>query len=235
MRNLACVADIEEETVDMRIQFFRVGTRLASALLFIAVASFAEVASAAQSVDAQAWAKQAEEAFRQGDFSKAAKGYEKAVKNDVENPVYLEGLGRAYEREAEQSAFPIFLTRKARVNLQRALRIDPNNVAALQDLADLEQQPIGLCEGNLSQASMLIEHLETIDPEAAAREQWLLADAVKQEKRPGQLVLCGPVRLTRVITDPILNPRRSLLTTIPSAPDSIVSQNSQANSLTQGQ
>ena len=217
----------------MTITSPRVGILSAFALVCAAAAP------AAQSTDAVAWAKRAEQAFTAGDFKQAAKSFERAVKVDAENPVYLEGLGRSYEREAEQSAAPMFLTRKARVNFQRALRIDPNNAAALQDLADLEQQPIGLCEGNLNEASLLIDHLQTIDPDAAAREQWMHADSLKQEQRPGQRVLCGPVKAARLLTDPIMNPRRRLLLAkdfaASPAPDALVSQNGTAEIFEQGQ
>ena len=214
-------------------QFPRVGKLAVSAMIL------AGSAAAAQNIDAAAWAGKAQQAFSQGDFSGAAKSYEHAVKIDPENTVYLEGLGRTYEREAEQSAFPILLSSKARRSLQRALRMDPNNAAALQDLVELEQQPIGLCEGNLSQASLLIDHLATIDPDAATREQVLHADAVVQEQRAGQKILCGPVKATRLLTDPILNPRRRLL--VPSdlsrvaAPDAVVSRTSELQTVAQGQ
>jgi tetratricopeptide (TPR) repeat protein len=205
--------------------------------LLVALLVSACEASAAQSTDAASWAKRGEQAFTEGDFKQAANSYEHAVKMEAENPEYLEGLGRSYEREAEQSALPIFLTRKARISFQRALRIDPNNVAALQDLADLEQQPIGLCGGNLSEAELLNDHLATIDPDAAAREQWLHADAFREDHRPGQRVLCAPVKAVRLLVDPIMNPRRSVLAAkdLSPAPDAVVSQNTNADTLAQGQ
>jgi tetratricopeptide (TPR) repeat protein len=216
------------------MKFPRVG---AFAILVLVV--LAGAASAAQSMDAASWAKRGEQAFTQGDFKQAANSYEHAVKMEVENPEYLEALGRSYEREAEQSALPMFLTRKARISFQRALRIDPNNVAALQDLSDLEQQPIGLCGGNLSEAALLNDHLATIDPDAAAREQWLHADAVHEDHRPGQRVLCAPVKVVRLVVDPIMNPRRSVLAakdlSSSPAPDAVVSQNANADTLAQGQ
>ncbi len=215
------------------MRFPRVGVILVASLISVGAAS------AAQSTDASSWAQRGEQAFTQGDFKQAAHSYEHAVKIEAENPVYLEGLGRSYEREAEQSALPIFLTRKARISLQRALRIDPNNVAALQDLADLEQQPIGLCGGNLTEAALLNDHLATIDPDAAAREQWLHADAVNEDHRPGQRVLCAPVKAVRLVVDPIMNPHRSLLAakdlSSSPAPDAVVSENVNADTLAQGQ
>jgi len=161
---------------------------------------------AAENGSATVYAQQGDALFHQGEYKKSAQMWEKAVKLDSTNADYRDGLGRAYERQSESSSFSIFLTTKARNSFIRALQLQPHHAAAMADLIELEQQPVGLCQGDLREASTAIERLAKVDPDAAerAREYW--DDAKKDAQRPGEKALCGPVKLTRMFTRPFSAP-----------------------------
>jgi tetratricopeptide (TPR) repeat protein len=148
-------------------------------------------------------ARLANDRFHQGDYKKARKLLEKAVQLDSTNADYREALGRTYEREAEQSSAPFFLNNKARLSFIRALELQPSNSAALTDLIELATQPIGLCEGNLDEAAALVDRLAQVDPQAARRQKEYLDDAKREAAKPGQRALCGPVKVSRVVTNRI--------------------------------
>jgi tetratricopeptide (TPR) repeat protein len=160
--------------------------------------------AAEENASAEVFAKQGEEALRQGDYKKAAKSWEKAVNLDSTNADYRASLGRAYEREAEVSSFPLVLTGKARQQFVRAIELQPDHARAIQDLIELAQQPVGLCEGDLKEASLLIDRLAQVDPDAAKRQREYWEDAKRESQRPGQRALCGPVKLSRLVTDHVL-------------------------------
>ncbi len=177
--------------------------------------------SAAESMSADVLAKQAQSAFQSGEFKKSAKFLEKAVQLDSTNADYRDALGKAYEREAESASFPLVLSRKARNSFVRALELQPNHAGAMEGLIELAQQPIGLCEGDLAEASALIDRLEQVDPVSAMREREYFADAKHESSRPGQRVLCGPVKVSRAITDHIL-PNTKLQTPAPKPADAAI-------------
>ena len=196
------------------------------ALLF-AVASVAlptGVLVAAQNISVTEYSDSAQTAFREGDYKRAAKLWEKAVKLDSVNPDLREGLGRAYERQAEASSFPLLLTTRARQNFVRALKLQPDHAAAMADLIELNQQPIGLCEGNLADASQLIDRLNSVDPDAAKRERDYWTDAKRDAARPGQMALCAPVKLSRAVTDHLVPSSKIPAAQLPKA-DSVVADN----------
>jgi tetratricopeptide (TPR) repeat protein len=141
----------------------------------------------------------ADAAFHQGDYKNAIKLYRKAVKLDTTNPDYRDMLGRSYERQAEQSAFPLALTYKARESFIRAIQLQPSHKGAIEDLIELAQQPVGLCSGNLDEASALIDRLAQVDPASAARQREYWKDARGEEQRLGQKTLCGPVKISRAV------------------------------------
>ncbi len=183
--------------------------RLNRWLLTVAcVTGLAAGANAAESQSAAQYAKQAQSAFRSGDYKAAAKLFEKAVKLEPANPDLRDGLGRAYERQAEAASFPFVLTAKARQNFVEALELRPNHAGAIEDLVALNQQPIGLCQGDLKVASQLIDRLGALDPEAAKREREIWKDAKQDASRTGQMALCAPVKVSRVLTEHLVPGKR---------------------------
>lgn len=167
-------------------------------------------------------AAQGSAAFQQGDYKTAIKLLQKAVKIDTVNPDFRDMLGRSYERQAEQSAFPLGLTYKARENFIRAIQLQSDNKGAIEDLIELVQQPVGLCSGNLNESSALIDRLAVVDAAAAARQREYWKDARNEEKRPGQRTLCAPVKVARAVTSHVLPHAR--LDTATSVPTTVAQQ-----------
>jgi len=180
----------------------------ASVFLFAGFAAAEEYQSATQ------YAVHASAAFHQGDYKDAIKLYRKAVNLETTNPDYRDMLGRSYERQAEQSAFPLALTYKARESFIRAVQLQPDNKGAIEDLIELAQQPVGLCSGNLNESSALIDRLAQLDPASAARQREYWKDARSEEQRLGQKTLCAPVKVSRMITNHVL-PQAKLDTSAP--------------------
>jgi tetratricopeptide (TPR) repeat protein len=176
------------------------GTARAAAAILLSLGAL----SAAENSSPAAYARQADAFFRNGAYKEAAKFWEKAVRLDSTNPDYRDNLGKAYERLAEQSSFPLIYTSKARHSFARALALQPDHAGAMEDLIDLAQQPVGLCQGDLTEASNLIDRLEPVDPHAAqhAREYW--NDARDDARRPAQRVLCAPEKIASAVTRKIL-------------------------------
>jgi tetratricopeptide (TPR) repeat protein len=170
----------------------------ASVFLIAGFAAGEEYQSATQ------YAAHANVAFHAGDYKNAIKLYQKAVKLETTNPDYRDMLGRSYERQAEQSAFPMVLTYKARESFIRAIQLQPDNKGALEDLIELTQQPVGLCSGNLDESSALIDRLAQLDPAAAARQREYWKDAASEEQRLGQKTLCAPIKVSRAITNHVV-------------------------------
>jgi len=195
--------------------------RLAASLLLVTGSLAAE-----EYQSATQYAAHANAAFGEGDYKRAINLYQKAVKLETTDPDYRDMLGRSYERQAEQSAFPLRLTYKARESFIRAIQLQPDNKGAIEDLIELTQQPVGLCGGNLNEASALIDRLAQMDPAAAARQRVYWKDARSEEQRPGQKALCAPVKVSRIVTDHLLpHPRLD----VSAAPAVVAAKESAAN------
>jgi tetratricopeptide (TPR) repeat protein len=193
----------------------------AGALIVFSLGSiFAGVAAAAENNSAEGYAKLGGDYFKNGEYKLAAKAWERATRLDSTNPDYRDHLGKAYERMAEQSSFPLFLNAKARRSFARALELQPDHAGAMEDLIELSQQPVGLCEGNLGEASALIDRLQQVDQQAARRERDYWKDARHEEQRPGQRLLCGPEKVARALGDKLL-PHPVLKAETPTAPADI--------------
>ena len=199
--------------------------RLAASLILVTGSLAAE-----EYQSAEQYALHADAAFHEGDYKNAIKLYQKAVKLKTADPDYRDMLGRSYERQAEQSAFPFGLTYKARENFIRAIQLQPDNKGAIEDLIELVQQPVGLCSGNLNEASALIDRLRQVDPAAAARQRDYWRDARDEEKRPGQKALCTPVKVSRAVTDHVLpHARLDMSAKVLASPGVILAKDSAAN------
>lgn len=168
-----------------------------AASLFLITGSLA----AEEFQSAEQYASHGKAAFHQGEYKQAIKFYQKAVKLNTVDPDYRDMLGRSYERQAEQSSFPLTLTYKARESFIRAVQLQPDHQGAIEDLIELAQVPVGLCGGNLNESSALIDRLAQMDPAAAARQREYWRDAKIEEQRPGQKALCAPVKVARAVTN----------------------------------
>lgn len=209
--------------MEMTVRGRRVtGNKKLSALIVLSAGLLpAGMLNAAENTSPEAYAKQGAAYFRDGAYNQSARAWEKAVRLDSTNPDYRDNLGKAYERLAEQSSFPLFLTGKARRSFIRALELQPGHVGAMEDLIELSQQPVGLCEGDLAEASALIDRLDQMDPQAARHERDYWNDARHESRRPGQRVLCGPEKIARAVTGKVF-PHATLKAEAPTAPPDVV-------------
>jgi Tfp pilus assembly protein PilF len=104
--------------------------------------------------------------FRIGDAKTASSLFEKAVAAHPANSRYLHWLGRAYGRRAEMAN--IFLAPRfaiqARQNFEEAIRVDPHNTEAMNDLFEYYLDAPAILGGGLEKAAALAKRVLALDP-----------------------------------------------------------------------
>ena len=155
-----------------------------------AIHRFADEAELQPSTAAE-FAARGDAAFGEVDYKRAAGFYSQAARLAPGVSAYRMKLGEAYERQAESSAFPPPLVRRARNNFEEALRIDPKNAEALAGLTALSLQPVGACYGDLEESRRMVERLKRLDAQLGARAALQLENARKDRQTPEQRVVCG--------------------------------------------
>jgi len=92
-------------------------------------------------------------------------------------------LGRAYGEKADDSSFitAAGLTKKIRVNFERAVELDANNVAARTDLAEFYIEAPGFMGGGLDKAATQAQQISPLDP---AKAHWVNARIAEKKKDP---------------------------------------------------
>jgi len=160
------------------------------------------------------------EAFRDGIFPEAIKGYEEAIKRDPKNPAYLNNLAAALSKVGDFQG--------AKGALEKALDLDPKYVKALAKKGDIEflqkeyhkalesykqglaiEPDNGLCKQGLQKTMAAVNSSGTPDKERAAHA---MADpeiqAILQDPMVRQAIndLSGadPMAGQKVMSDPIM-------------------------------
>jgi tetratricopeptide (TPR) repeat protein len=141
--------------------------------------------------DASRLAKQAKYEFDQGNYKKAAKLYKEAVTLRPGDSNLYDHLGRAYERMAETSVLPVFLTSRARASFHRSIELDPGNQQAIRDMLDLTLKPTGACYGDLGEAAFLTERLSHLNPQDGFYARAELEEAIRDQRSPEMTVRCA--------------------------------------------
>jgi tetratricopeptide (TPR) repeat protein len=120
--------------------------------------------------------------FMTGDYKKATDYLERAVSSNPDNSIYQTWLGRVYGRRAETSFALNALgwASKSRASLERAVRLDPSNWEAVDDLFEFYLQAPGFMGGGLDRAEKLVEVVARRDPAEAAYDRARIAEARKQ-------------------------------------------------------
>jgi tetratricopeptide (TPR) repeat protein len=116
-----------------------------------------------------------------GDYKKATAAFERAVQAEPANSIYHDWLGKAWGRRAETASFltaPGYAT-KARKSFERAVELDPTNLAALSDLFEYYLQAPGMLGGGLEKAGALAARFAKLDP---AEYHWALARLAEKRK-----------------------------------------------------
>lgn len=136
----------------------------------------------------------ARQMFLNGDFKKATKTLEAAVKKDPKNSGLLDELGIAYERLAEQAAFPSRNQGKAETVFRRAMAADANNPAPVRHLISLLLEPPNQCRGNLDEVPALIQKLSSLDTRAATQAKQEMEWAAAEQETLAERLVCAPHR-----------------------------------------
>jgi hypothetical protein len=130
--------------------------------------------------------------FLNGDYKKATKTLEAAVKKEPQNSRLLDELGLAYERLAEQAPFPSRKQGKAEATFRRAITADGNNPRPLRHLITLLLQPPDQCRGNLDEVPNLIQKLSTLDARAGREAKQEMEWAAAEQQTLAERLVCAP-------------------------------------------
>lgn len=132
------------------------------------------------------WEKNGRSLFLACEFEQAARAFEKALAEQPDSALLHYWLGKSYARLAEVSS-PLSApknARKARRNLEQAVRIDPRNEEYLRELFDFYVDSPEWFSGGLKRAAAL---LERVSPEESDVEPWFqqLTDSRKEHSGAG--------------------------------------------------
>ena len=158
---------------------------------FLTLGTTMSLQAADAAPDASGLAKQAKYEFDSGNYKKAAKLYKEAVTLQPGDSKLHDHLGRVYERMAETSALPVFLTNKARASFHRSMELDPENQQAIRDMLDLTLRPTGACYGDLGEAAFLTERLSHLNPQDGFYARAELEEALRDQRSPEMKVRCA--------------------------------------------
>jgi Tfp pilus assembly protein PilF len=134
----------------------------------------------------------ARQMFLSGNYKKATKTLEAAVKKDPQNSGLLDELGLAYERLAEQAAFPSRNQGKAETVFRRAMAADANNPQPVRHLISLLLEPPNQCRGNLDEVPALIQTLSSLDARAATEAKQEMEWAAAEQETFAERLVCAP-------------------------------------------
>jgi tetratricopeptide (TPR) repeat protein len=153
--------------------------RNASLLLLFAGVSFGATVGNTVAGDAAGWAQKGRARFEICEFKDAARDFTRALRYQPEDASLYHWLGKSYARMAEISS-PLHASRdarNARVNLERAVDLDPRNHEYLRELFDFYLVSPEWFSGGLGKAANLVERIEPDDPGAQAFLRELVAGA----------------------------------------------------------
>lgn len=143
--------------------------------------------------------------FMLGEMKKATEALEKAVAQQPESSDLHLWLGRAYGRRAETS-IPLTAPRlasKARDHFERAVQLDPVNLAALNDLFEYYLQAPGFLGGGKDKAASLAERIAKLDPAEGHFATARLAEERKEfstaEQQLRRAVELAPTQVGRLL------------------------------------
>jgi len=132
--------------------------------------------------DAQAFNLLSRSYFAMQKWDRAIEAGEKAVSIAPNNSEYHMWLGRAYAEKADHSSFVTAagLTKKIRLEFERAVELDATNVYARSDLAEFYIEAPAFMGGGKSKAR---REAEAIAQQDAAAGHWLQARIAEKDQR----------------------------------------------------
>jgi tetratricopeptide (TPR) repeat protein len=143
--------------------------RTALLLIWAAISLLAVPLGAAE--DAAALYRQAQDLVRREQFTAAITLLEKCVATQPANSKYHQWLGRALGLQAAQNGImsSVMSIRKVRVELEKAIELDPLNLEARQDLAVMYRAAPGFLGGSNAKAAEQVAFIRRHDPAFAAQ------------------------------------------------------------------
>jgi len=120
-----------------------------------------------------------------GEYKKATESLEKGVQLDPTNSMMWTWLGRAYGRRAETSFAlnALTLANKTREAFEKAVKLDPKNHEAVNDLFEYYFEAPGMVGGGRDKARNLLPLIAKNDPAEAAFAGARLAEEAKEHKK----------------------------------------------------
>jgi len=117
-----------------------------------------------------------------GDYKSAADAFYQALALEPGNSEYAHWLGRSYARRAENSSVLTagVYAGKARHYFEEAVRLDPSNEEALNDLFDYHLEAPGFLGGGYDKAEHIAERIAKRNPAEGHFAEAQLADRRKQ-------------------------------------------------------
>jgi tetratricopeptide (TPR) repeat protein len=131
--------------------------------------------------DAQAYNLLCRSYFEERSWDRGISACEKAVSLEPDNSLYHLWLGRIYGEKADSANFfsAASLAGKVHREFEKAVELDPNNVAARTDLAEFYLEAPGIVGGGRDKAEAQAHALASLDP---AKSHWVLARIAEKEK-----------------------------------------------------
>ena len=116
-----------------------------------------------------------------GNWDQAISAGEKSIAIDANNSMFHLWLGRSYGEKADSSS--VFsapgLAKKARVEFETAVKLNPENVDARGDLSEFYVEAPGMMGGGTDKAEAQAQALEKLFP---ARAHWIRARIAEKKK-----------------------------------------------------
>jgi tetratricopeptide (TPR) repeat protein len=132
--------------------------------LSILTASGAVISNA----DQEHWEKEGCALFMKADFKQAAQAFQKGLRRSPDNAALHCWVGKSYARLADISTFAAAKNaRRARAQLEQAVRLDAHNEEYARELFDLYVEFPEFCDRGLGRASALIESFGSDDDRQA--------------------------------------------------------------------
>lgn len=147
-----------------------INLRFARSVVRFGVLIIAAVTSIAAE-DAPALYRQAQDLMRREQFAAAIPLLEKCVATEPGNSKFHQWLGRALGLQAAQNGImsSVMSVRKVRVELEKAIELDPVNLEARQDLAIMYRALPGFMGGSNAKAAEQVAFIRRHDPAFAAQ------------------------------------------------------------------
>ncbi len=143
--------------------------------------------------------------YQLGDFKKATDALEKAAALAPSDSMIQAWLGRAWGERAETSL--VFAAaahaKKAREAFEKAVRLDPGNAFAMNDLFNFYLQAPGIMGGGIEKARELLPSLARLDPPGSHLAQAKL-DEEKKQFAAAETELRAAIKLAPGKLEPVL-------------------------------